>query len=214
MSEALGNRSATANVLTNLADIAFYEGDFERAREHLRRALAVARKIGDPWGIAYVLYSLAETDHESGDQRAAENHASESLAGFRRIGHTPGVIACLTLQGKIACKQARFDRAGALLRDALRQAVSLGQTPLVLQALGQMAALRAARGELVGAVELAGAVAHHPPTTAEIQTDSREDAQNLLGELEPRLPAATFAAALEGGRSRPIDDWVRECLDM
>ncbi len=93
----------------------------DSARAHGEKALALARRIGQPRALADAHNNLGWLDTQQGRFKDAEVHFKAALEGFRRIGAPAFISVTLSNMGWWADKQG--DRVGALSRfqEALEQ---------------------------------------------------------------------------------------------
>jgi tetratricopeptide (TPR) repeat protein len=87
---------ARAKALTGAGGIAWWT-DQAAARRFYDEALAIARRLGDPAGLAEALYNEAFAVAVEHDWASAARLLDESLALFRQVGDEPGVARVVAL---------------------------------------------------------------------------------------------------------------------
>jgi DNA-binding CsgD family transcriptional regulator/Tfp pilus assembly protein PilF len=106
-----------AAALNNLALVEDDDGNFERARELLERALLIKRQLGEPPAIAIGLANLAGVLIHDGQWQPA----AVALREAARLGagqpHVMGTV--LSNQGHLATRQRQFKQAVALFEAAV-----------------------------------------------------------------------------------------------
>jgi tetratricopeptide (TPR) repeat protein len=184
---------AVTHTLADLADMAMGEGNFEEARAHLEKGLALG---GGPRLLGSVGYLAFEED----DLDRARHFTEQAVAGFKAAGHDFNYGASLSLLAEIARRSG--DRPGAVahLSDALRVLVKLDDEIGVARTLDDFAVLSAEEGDLdragrlFGAATRFGAFADHP------------------SEMEPQTAEALPADAVEAGQMLTLDQAVNYAL--
>ena len=108
-----------------LGAVAFTAGDFEEARSHMARALAVARAHGDLYSCIALQGNLAMTYQQLGDLKRAEKEIAAALKLSRDLGRVHRVIFCLNALGDLEREFGALDKAEAHLKEALALAREL-----------------------------------------------------------------------------------------
>jgi ATP/maltotriose-dependent transcriptional regulator MalT len=188
----------------NLANVAREEGDFARARPLYDDALAQAG--GAPSTRAGILSEWARLALYEGDLSAARARQSESLAIRRKLDERRNVPFSLTVLAFVAIEAGETATARALLREAVPQHQSVGDTwgqTLALEGLASLVAM----DRPLDALRLAGAAA---ALRTAMQRPVAPAQQPLLGRwLAPArhsLPAREQERALAEGRALAADD--------
>ena len=122
---------ALAAALCNLALVAHYQGDLERAASLLRRSLDFCRGSGDQFGTATCLENLGLVALERKDHAATRAHLRESLTLRQTLGEKTGMLACLRGLAALAMDQGRAVRSVRLYAacEALHRAFDLVMIP-------------------------------------------------------------------------------------
>jgi predicted ATPase len=137
-----GSPVLLGSMLSNYADFAMHDGDFDLAQslhEETRRLFA---GVGDEAAIAWSLNRLGDLARQRGDMKTARARYEESLERFRGLGDKGGMAGCLYDFAALAAGTTEWARAEELNREALSIYSELGQVsdfPRVLEALSQCA---------------------------------------------------------------------------
>jgi tetratricopeptide (TPR) repeat protein len=196
----MGRASREATLLTNMAMVAGYQDDLERADSLLQLAGRAARTAGDGVAWSNALAMQAALDRARGRPLDAENHCrralalSESLATFALENAYGGLCEALADQGRWADVLALVDsvRARQGVRLTPGQAANLEIRRVVaLRRLRRTREAEAAMRPLVDAL----------------------DAGRLPGEVD-RVQACTLWALclLDAGERAPSQAWMRRSL--
>jgi tetratricopeptide (TPR) repeat protein len=136
-----GDAVVRSLALAAAGELAWFQGDLERAAAFLAESLDAAWREGDRSTAGRALGALALVTANRGDLVRAEELAAEALRSARDLGSGPNVADCLNLQGVVAYGRAdypfaasRFDEALTLCRDLgdrRREAMVLGNRAFV-----------------------------------------------------------------------------------
>jgi tetratricopeptide (TPR) repeat protein len=203
----LGDRYAESIVLNNLGDIAHRRGDSEAAVRYAEAALAIAREMDSPDGVAAELVNLAEAHLALGEVARADALASEAVAGLRRIGNRDYLAPALVVLGD--ARAALGDRAGAVAahHEAARLNDRLGERVELAKGLDRLAALAGERGDWAVAVRLLGAArtaresAPVPPLVAD-----RDAHERTIVAAQAAMGPAAFAALFAAGQRLTVEE--------
>jgi predicted ATPase/class 3 adenylate cyclase len=108
----IGDGSAVAATLLNLANVAQIQGNLALAQSFSEEALSKFRELGAPRGIATALSTLALMLHQHGEDDRARPLLEESLRIFGELSLSDGIAHSLDLLGVLASSNG--DYAGAL----------------------------------------------------------------------------------------------------
>lgn len=174
-----GEARAGWKPLNNLAGVAMAERDHAEARRLLEAALENQRARQSPRGVANALQNLGLVACRSGDYDQADRWVEEGNALARDMGFRGLVAHGLSTQGNI--RMGRGDYAGALQAHhrAMRTACDVGDLPLALAVIIDLARLHADRGHRDQALRLLRIARNHPAC----DQDSRRDADTLRADL-------------------------------
>lgn len=120
------NRPATARLHTQLAGGLAGMRQYEKARDHLGKALDIARHDGDRFGAADALAELAGIARVEGDLTGALDHLSEIRAIREVIGTDRALAVCRRLIGEVLCELGRFEEGTAELTRAAAALADVG----------------------------------------------------------------------------------------
>ncbi len=116
-------QSLLPGILINLAVIAIYAREFDRADAYLRRALEFHVDGGDRLKEAIISMHYADMAIDRKDDTAAITHARRALTIAHDLKHTLGIVASLATVAVIATRRGYADRAARVLAaaDAARE---------------------------------------------------------------------------------------------
>ncbi|WNF29305.1 BTAD domain-containing putative transcriptional regulator [Streptomyces sp. C11-1] len=116
-----GDTAAEARTLIDLGQVHFWwHGAYEKAAEHYRHALDLARGIGDRRAAADALQALGAVSTRRREYDRAREHGAQALALFRELGDRSGEARCLTYLGIVHERQGRYEDAHENHRQALQ----------------------------------------------------------------------------------------------
>jgi predicted ATPase/class 3 adenylate cyclase len=110
--------AARAKALTGAGGIAWWS-DQKAARGFYDEALAIARRVGDPAGLAEALYNEAFAVAAEHDWASAARLLDESLELFRQAGDEPGVARVLAMQVVPDAMAGAWERVVAGIEDVV-----------------------------------------------------------------------------------------------
>jgi predicted ATPase/Tfp pilus assembly protein PilF len=183
----------------------------DEAAEQLRRALDLARSVGDPLSIGLALSFYGSTLGVQGDYDAAARALREALDLFRSIRCYAQISRCLVDWGLLAARNRKVDDAAAALAEGLQIASQLGRVPYrIAQLLSGTAQVAAATGRWTEAAEFllwtgqirARSGAHVPAELAaeEIELQlaiEREIGSSTYAQLQRMASMADETAAMD-----------------
>ncbi|MET0396285.1 MAG: diguanylate cyclase [Longimicrobiaceae bacterium] len=212
--ERLGDRSGLAHCVNNLALVADALGRREEALELFRESLRIAREVGDRRSGANALHNLGVFMRRDADAaspaafREAKALISEALEAYRAIGAQEQVALALYNLADAACALGQFEEAMERHREALRIAVRMEATPLVLGILAGVATLLSGNGERDFPLELLALVSRHPAADRGV----RERAERSLEALRPTVAPERFTELCRRAEGRPVRELLPELL--
>jgi predicted ATPase len=122
-------------------------GDYSDAREDLATALAVFRAYDMDFEAAVALKEVANVAYVLDRDPAASAAAlRESAALFERVDHDWGVALVETMLGTVLATNGDLDAAERHHRRAWERATKIGNEPIMVQALHQLALVRVLAG--------------------------------------------------------------------
>src|SRR4029077_12902866 len=110
-----GQRYARQIWLRNIGNIYLERRDYVRAGDIYRRALVIARELGDGPEMATVLNNLAMTSIETGDWESAERYNDESWQLKKKLTLSTEVYS-ITNSARIAAGRNDIERARHLFQ--------------------------------------------------------------------------------------------------
>ncbi|HVH28393.1 MAG TPA: helix-turn-helix domain-containing protein [Vicinamibacterales bacterium] len=116
--------AAELRALAGAAVLWYTQGELERARTALKRALSLPHGVGERYVVAQAEYLSGHVEHTAGNVSAARERFTSSIEGFRALaipwgtGHALSGMAALALATGDADQAERLlDEATSLLRD-------------------------------------------------------------------------------------------------
>jgi tetratricopeptide (TPR) repeat protein len=141
-------------VLYGAGNLAFHQGDNERAAALLGESLAVFREEEDTLGMAWALNDLGLVAYGQGDYERAAALFEDSLALKRRVGDRRDIAGSLNNVGHAATTLGDFERAAALLGESLALAREVGDTYGIISASINLGLVSYLRGDAAQAAAL------------------------------------------------------------
>jgi non-specific serine/threonine protein kinase len=123
---AQGDQKGIADVLHNLANVAWDQGDYAKVRALCAESLAIRQEIGDTLGIAASLTGLGNIAYALGDYAEAQVLFEKSLAHVKAIGDPLHIAITLHNLGNVAMKQGDYKRARTFHEESLAIKRELG----------------------------------------------------------------------------------------
>jgi class 3 adenylate cyclase/tetratricopeptide (TPR) repeat protein len=148
-----GDRQAEAAVVCVLGQLEAMRGDFERARELYRTALATFEELGLPVDAAAVSLSSGRVELLAGNPVSAEQELRRGYDYFSRLGERYLLSSVAGLLAEAVGAQGRLDEAEALARETAELAAEHDVDAQTLWRLAHAKVL-ARRGELTEAERL------------------------------------------------------------
>lgn len=124
--ERLGADADTALPLHGLGCMAYIQGRYPLAEQHLQGSLAIYRRNADSPGAAGTLNRLAEIAYRQGDFAAARRLALEGLALRREIGDLRGIASSMTTLSLAYLRLGEYGAARSASLEALDISRGLG----------------------------------------------------------------------------------------
>src|SRR3954452_18736041 len=177
-------------------------------------SLTVARRLGVPRFIAVALGNLGHLAADQGDPDRAVALYEESLAHYREVGDLRGMAICLYSLGQQAVVRGD-SQAEALLVEALRDFVDLGDQSAIAETLDVLARTTAERGATLTAARLLGAAAALRARTRIPAPDDphyRADYDRAVSLVETALGAEELAAVQHVAALVPLEEVVAEVV--
>jgi predicted ATPase/DNA-binding SARP family transcriptional activator len=172
------NALLRGRVLLGAGILAWAQGNFTEARDHLEEGLQLARSAEDTSTLAPLLSTLATVAQEQGDDAAARSFAEEGLLLERTLEDKQNLSGLLIGLGRIAWGQGRLAEAKTFLEESVALERDLAD-----------------KASAAIALNLLGLVACDQGEYAEARTLMRESL-TLRWELESRWGLASSLAQL------------------
>jgi serine/threonine protein kinase/predicted ATPase len=196
---ALHNRDGIVSVSFNLGTLAAIQGQFDEAERWLRESLQSAREIGAKWNIAAALSNLGMIALDQQRYSEAREQFMQSLTLLEGIGDQFAIANTYNSLGRTLTELNEAEKAMKYLKDGLRLAHQIGATPLVLEALTGIAALKHRQGNNAEAMKIIRMVLRHHGVNAEIEAMAKPLSESIRGSLSADEAEATFSPEpLEG----------------
>jgi tetratricopeptide (TPR) repeat protein len=147
LTREVGNKSAEASALNNIALIFASRGDLDKEEDYLRQSLAVEP---DELKKATTYGNLGLSQSARGNYATALEQLEQAIAISRRKGDYRGAAITILNKGAVQIEQGALDAADATLRDGMQQIRKVGEknweaTGLVYQ--GRLALARGAKDQ-------------------------------------------------------------------
>ncbi len=191
-----------ARLQTQLAEVCWSLGDYERAVALDEAALATWRALGDEAGVAACLVNLGRVAHDEGDYARAASLYDDSLARHRALGDDANVARCLGNLAMVVMLRGDLDRAVALQEEALGLARRRGLPGLVAKSAYNLGEMHRRRGHHARAAAL-----YRESLARQWELRERRFVAEALRGLA--VIAAGLGAAEDAGRLAGADEAVR-----
>jgi tetratricopeptide (TPR) repeat protein len=200
-----GDPSGIAYSLSSLGTVATTLGRHAEARNLLQESLALSREIGNQWEVGFSLTGLGLDAQAQADYVQAQALFEESIKAFREIGDQWNIARTLNFLGRTSHALGECSEAELNLHEALRIALNIQATTVIIQIALSWGALLADLPETrMLAAELLLALLQHPATAPAML----DRAESQLAKVEAYLPPRH----LESLQVRPFNLIVEELL--
>jgi len=207
--EELGDRSWIGFSLAHVGEAAVILGKFELAEQYFLRGIAIADEVNYARVKIEILRGQGRLALSLGQYAEAKECFNKCVLLSRESPHAGSAIEALAGLGHSAYALGEIDQAREYYHQSLEEALRTGRQASTQEALVGLAALLAHEGQSERGVELLALVVEHPTT---YQVD-RDRARELLNELESGMHPEQFAAAMERGQARNLEEVVAEMLE-
>jgi tetratricopeptide (TPR) repeat protein len=207
----LGFQIAVADRQEALSEIAYAQGQFAEAEACFRQQLAILRDLGYREQLSWSLSRLGAAVLAQDRLSDAATLIAEALAIAEGCGDGRGIARAHNQLGYLALRRGALDTARRHWRTALDMAWRVQDRPhllVTLDALIGLATILANENDVEQAVEVLALVR----SAARIDRRTETKAEQVLTELEIRLPAARFVAAQARGRALELGARVATML--
>ncbi|MGY4707116.1 tetratricopeptide repeat protein [Candidatus Bipolaricaulota sp. J31] len=151
LARAAGDDREIAFILTALAEVTAFSGDYPKAEELLKDALELARAAGDRFGVAWTLNTLGTVSWNMGAYERAKAFYQEGLAIERERGDLRGMAITLNNLGIIHGLLGELKKARELFTQSLSISEKLGDLPSMSRCLNNLGIVATKLGDLVQA---------------------------------------------------------------
>jgi predicted ATPase/DNA-binding CsgD family transcriptional regulator len=189
-------------------------GNYEEAKRVAQANLQTYEEIGDLAGSTMPLIVLGHDALVHEDYSDAEMHYLKCWNRSREVGFPYSMQTSSKYLGKVYLALGDISNAYFYLREGLKISNDIGFVRDIVNLFYEFARLRAVEKNFEGAIELLGLVIQHPASQEArwLEGRIRDNAKDLLGELEGKVSPQCFSAALERGRSLDLDTCIAEFI--
>jgi predicted ATPase/class 3 adenylate cyclase len=215
--EVGGDAQADANAPMGLGLVATYRGDLEAAREHLEEALPLLRKAGED-GLAAQTHTFFGTVLLlEGDREGARLRFEKGLTLGRSTGDRLSICIALFSLAQLALAGGDYDRAFRWFAQGILPSEELGDRGNIAHILEALGIVAGVRGDSLKAARLLGAsealvsaigLRGHP-----YYRPDRVLYERVKAKVRSKLGKAAFEAALDEGRTMPVEQAVEYALE-
>jgi tetratricopeptide (TPR) repeat protein len=168
--QELGLLHRQATVLNNMGVRAYYEGAWDEAAEHYRRAEEAALRAGDVLTGAHATNNRAEILLDQGRLAEAAQDFDSALRTYRAAKFTVGEAFVGVNLGRLAAAEGQFAMAHEHFVESVRRFTDLGSRSMALEADARRAEAFVLEGRHLEAAKLARATLAGMTETGEIGT--------------------------------------------
>lgn len=187
--------------LIRLAYLAHTLGQAELIEQHYREALSVSTVDIVSGMISMELIDLGRVSYYLGDFAEAYRQYQKYLAMARKIGRRLETARAQNGLGIVSLAMGDKLEARGHFRGALETSLEIDAPPALIEILVGIAELLAGEDQLAYAAELLSFSKTHTATHAAV----RMRAEQLLTELEAKLPQDDFTSAQQRGETRDLE---------
>jgi predicted ATPase/class 3 adenylate cyclase len=201
-----------AVTLVHLANASLGRGEYEAAGARLEQALAMARRLDEPWLLAFALNNQGELARAQGQHEVGHSFYAQSEALLRDLGEVGDLARLVHTLGYSAQHQGDPERAGALFRESLAMFQRVGNQRGIAECLAGLAGLAAVQDRPQDAARImAAASALQDRGGAAWWPADRVEVKRCLTLLEDALDPANLQAAWSSGLAMTMEqaiEWV------
>jgi predicted ATPase/DNA-binding CsgD family transcriptional regulator len=203
---------ALALYAAGLAAIA--NNDFLKAREFAVKQLALSEENGSEADLSTPLIVLGHAALGLGDLNKAREYYLRCTEISEKSRFYYAIQTASKYLAKVSLTLGKLEEAEKYLQQSLKISSEIGFVRDVVNLFYEYARLFAARGEVEEAVSLLALVIQHPASDRIRMLDGRirDNAEDLLRDLESELDLAVFQKALARGRDLTLDETTSEML--
>ncbi|NLG42240.1 MAG: hypothetical protein GX547_03265, partial [Phycisphaerae bacterium] len=179
------------------------------AELYFAQCIAIGKEYGDQRIVGYTLNDWGSLHIQTGDTARAQPMFEESLTIFETLGEQFGVALGHFNLGNLMLENDQPETARRHLYRAVKTALAIENMRLVAMALNGWAGYLLATAQYVATAKVLGFAQTLPSDEAEVSSNTSE----LLAEVQARLPAADFEAAVAWGQGAELADVLQECVE-
>ena len=215
--EVGGDAQADANAPMGFGLLATERGDFEAAREHLKKVPPLFREAGEDGQAAQTHTFFGTVLLLEGDREGARRSFEDGLTLGRSVGDRLSICNALFSLAQLALAGGDYDGAFRWFAEGIAPSEELGDRGNIAHILEALGIVAGARGESPKAARLLGAsealvsaigLRGHP-----YYRPGRVLYERVNAEVKTKLGEAAFEAALEEGRAMPAEQAVEYALE-
>jgi predicted ATPase/DNA-binding CsgD family transcriptional regulator len=190
--------------------VALIEEDYTKAKRLAQFNLELYEELGDVSGSTMPLIILGHVALARGEYEEAKEYYLRCLALSRKIDFHYSIQTTTKYLSKVAISLGKNEEAEMYLLQCLMLTKEIGFVRDIVNLLYDYARLRVAQGNLAQAVELLALVLQHPASrqTRLFEGRIRDNAKDLLSELENEIPQEIYTAALEHSQDMELEEVV------
>ncbi len=184
--------------------------DFSQARQFGNQQLELCEEIGDQLGSTLPLILLGHSALGMAENELARSYYLRCKKISRKTGFQYSFQTSSKYLAKVDLSMGRLSEAEKNLEQCLNMTIEIGFVRDVVNLFYEYARLRAARGELEGAVELLAFVCQHPVSIQSRMLEGRirDSAKALLSELEMEMDQRVYLEAMLRGEELELEEIV------
>ncbi|NJC97229.1 MAG: tetratricopeptide repeat protein, partial [Anaerolineae bacterium] len=203
----LGDPHSISLGLNFLVETQIALGQHEAAVTAMRESIALCEQTKNRWGLGTAYRYLGLATLAIGRYDEAQDYLQKSLDVFGEYFKGWDIARTLIYIGETNIQKGNLPKARQTLLDALRLARDVHSTPLILDAITDLASLDMRSTPEQAAIRLT-VVMGHPAATS----DMKERACRLLQELESQLGVEQMQRIGEGGSKRSLEAIAAELV--
>jgi len=204
----IGDPRFTAFALHILSQSALILERYDEARLALEESVALNIQVGARWNLGFAYQGLAAVAQAQRKHQQAMFMYRKSLDTFTELGGRQFVAQGLAEMGRSIFALGNEAEAERVWLESLRIAAETRGIPVALEALADLASLRAKQGHAEYALVLLLIVLNHPASTQ----DTRNRASHQRLELEAQLTSQQVVAAQTQAQAETLEVAVDKIL--
>lgn len=213
LSRALQDHLLLTRIVLQLAHVTSFLGDDVAARAFAEQAIVALRTVDDPPLVAAALIGLGDLARRQANYAKAQALYDEGITLIRRLQSTNLLAYALRQASHAALHVGDVTSAATLCRESLAFNQAAQSKQGVIACLAVLAAVMRARGQLLSAAQLFGAVAAQLTAIAEplLPVDQVEYEQHLK-LVQSMLDPAAYTTAWQTGQAMTLEQAIAYAL--